>query len=69
MRPKRRKHDKPSVKKMRAALHEAGEALNATQATRAKMAEKILEKAAEDQPVSQDELRDTAMKAGKKPAP
>jgi len=68
MRSPKPKFDKRTIRKMRAVLDEAGAAVNANQPTRAKMAEKILKRAAEGQPVSHEELKEAAIKVGKKPA-
>ena len=64
----KRKLDNKTRKRARAALSEAADTVKATQATQAKMAEKVLRKAAEGD-VSHEELKDTAIEAGKKPAP
>ncbi len=69
MRVQQKRFDKRTLKKMREVLEEASAHVNATQATRAKMAEKILKKAAEGQPVSHEELKEAAIEVGKKPAP
>jgi L-alanine-DL-glutamate epimerase-like enolase superfamily enzyme len=68
MRSHQAKFGKRYLKQMRKALEEASVAVDATQATRAKMAEKILQKAAEGQPVSQQDLKDAAIDVGRKPA-
>jgi hypothetical protein len=63
------KFDQRTMRKMRAVLDQAGTSVNASQATRAKMAEKILRKAAEGEPASHEELKGAAIEVGKKPAP
>jgi hypothetical protein len=69
MQSQQAKFGKRYLNQMRKALDEASVAVNATQATRAKMAKKILQKAAEGQPVSQEDLKDAAIDVGRKPAP
>ena len=69
MATQRPKLAKRILKRMREVLEEAGDAVNATQATRAKMAEKILKKAAKGQAASHEELKEAAIEVGKKPAP
>ena len=69
MRFQQPRFSKRTLKQMRKVLEEASANVNATQATRAKMAEKILKKAAEGRPVSQEELKEAAIEVGRKPAP
>ena len=69
MRFQQPKFNRRILKRMRKVLEEAGTAVNATQATRAKMAERILRKVAEDRQASHQELKDAAIAVGKKPAP
>ena len=69
MRPQQPRFKKRHLQQIRKVLEEASVSVNASQATRAKMAEKILRKAAQGQPVSQEELKDAAIEVGKKPAP
>ena len=69
MRFQQLRFSKRTLQQMRKVLEEASANVNATQATRAKMAEKILKKAAEGRPVSQEELKEAAVEVGKKPAP
>ena len=65
MRLQQPKLDERIVRKMRKALEEAGTVVNASQAKRAKMAAKILKKAATGKPVSHEELKDAALEVGK----
>lgn len=53
---------------LRTVLDEAAQELRSTPATRAKMAETLVRRAAEGH-VSREELKDTALQAGQTPAP
>ena len=59
--------DRETLATMRAVLEEAAQELNPSQATQAKMAQTIMHKAAEGD-VSREELKETAIEAGEKPA-
>jgi hypothetical protein len=59
--------DQQTIATMRAVLQEAAQELHATPATQAKIAETLVLKAAEGD-VSREELKDTALEAGRTPA-
>jgi hypothetical protein len=67
MRSQQPRFDKRYLEQMRKALEEASVTANASQATRTKMVEKILKKAAEGRPVSEQDLKDAAIEVGRKP--
>ena len=59
--------DERTVRRMRAALEETAQAANPTQATQAKMAERVVRRAAEGN-ASREQLRDAAIEESKEPA-
>lgn len=59
--------DEQTVREMRAALDEAAQVVNPTQATQAKMAERVVRRAAEGK-ASRKQLRDAAIEESSKPA-
>ena len=61
------RYDQQTIATMRAVLEEAIQELNPSQATRAKMAELIVLKAAEGD-VSREDLKGSAIEAGMRPA-